>query len=397
MMSKTTKRVSSIRKLAVFALVALVTLALAVRFLFYNSNATDLQKMLQNLPKEISQSINSANTIQSTDLDLVQHFESLAKEIRHQQEVQAKQFEKQRKVLEKKIQDLKQTPPEATLRERIALTFPYDSRARFPAFIWQTWSNDKSPENIQDIKGMWESKNPGFAHEVLTHDVINALVHHYFYSIPEILETYEALPSTILKIDFFKYLILLVHGGVYADIDTFPVQPIPNWIPEELSPSDIGLIVGVEEDAQRPDWRTKFIRRLQFGTWIIQAKPGHPILREIIAKIIETTLQRKKEDQLNVNLRNDLNIMSWTGSGLWTDTIFTYFNDFMRSGVREKVTWRLFHNLKQSKLLSDVLVFPKFSFNCPNEIANDDPYKKLYFITHLAAQFWKNTPKVEQK
>ncbi|WBF13850.1 hypothetical protein N7582_003220 [Saccharomyces uvarum] len=397
MMSKTTKRVSSIRKLAVFALVALVALALAVRFLFYNSNATDLQKMLQNLPKEISQSINSANTIQSTDLDLVQHFESLAKEIRHQQEVQAKQFEKQRKVLEKKIQDLKQTPPEATLRERIALTFPYDSHAKFPAFIWQTWSNDKGPESIQDIKGMWESKNPGFAHEVLTHDVINALVHHYFYSIPEILETYEALPSTILKIDFFKYLILLVHGGVYADIDTFPVQPIPNWIPEELSPSDIGLIIGVEEDAQRPDWRTKFIRRLQFGTWIIQAKPGHPILREIIAKIIETTLQRKKEDQLNVNLRNDLNIMSWTGSGLWTDTIFTYFNDFMRSGVREKVTWRLFHNLKQSKLLSDVLVFPKFSFNCPNEIANDDPYKKLYFITHLAAQFWKNTPKVEQK
>lgn len=129
MMSKTTKRVSSIRKLAVFALVALVALALAVRFLFYNSNATDLQKMLQNLPKEISQSINSANTIQSTDLDLVQHFESLAKEIRHQQEVQAKQFEKQRKVLEKKIQDLKQTPPEATLRERIALNLPYDSHA----------------------------------------------------------------------------------------------------------------------------------------------------------------------------------------------------------------------------------------------------------------------------
>ncbi|EJS43060.1 hoc1p [Saccharomyces arboricola H-6] len=395
-MSKTTKRASNLRRLMVFAVVALISLALAVRYLFYNSNATDLQKILQNLPKEISQSINSANNIQSSDSDLVQHFESLAQEIRNQQEIQAKQFDKQRKILEKKIQDLKQTPPEATLRERIAFTFPYNSHAKFPAFIWQTWS-DESPERVRDIKGMWESKNPGFAHEVLTHDVINALVHHYFSSIPEILETYETLPSIILKIDFFKYLILLVHGGVYADIDTFPVQPIPNWIPEELSPSDIGLIIGVEEDAQRADWRTKFIRRLQFGTWIIQAKPGHPILREIISQIIETTLQRKKDDQLNVNLRNDLNIMSWTGSGLWTDTIFTYFNDFMRSGVSEKVTWTLFHNLKHPKLLSDVLVFPKFSFNCPNEIANDDPYKKLYFITHLASQFWKNTPKVEQK
>ncbi|KZV10341.1 HOC1 [Saccharomyces cerevisiae] len=396
-MAKTTKRASSFRRLMIFAIIALISLAFGVRYLFHNSNATDLQKILQNLPKEISQSINSANNIQSSDSDLVQHFESLAQEIRHQQEVQAKQFDKQRKILEKKIQDLKQTPPEATLRERIAMTFPYDSHVKFPAFIWQTWSNDEGPERVQDIKGMWESKNPGFAHEVLNHDVINALVHHYFYSIPEILETYEALPSIILKIDFFKYLILLVHGGVYADIDTFPVQPIPNWIPEELSPSDIGLIVGVEEDAQRADWRTKYIRRLQFGTWIIQAKPGHPVLREIISRIIETTLQRKRDDQLNVNLRNDLNIMSWTGSGLWTDTIFTYFNDFMRSGVREKVTWKLFHNLNQPKLLSDVLVFPKFSFNCPNQIDNDDPHKKFYFITHLASQFWKNTPKVEQR
>ena len=372
-------------------------MALAIRYLFRSSNATDLQKILQNLPKEISQSINSANKIQNSDSDLVQHFESLAQEIRHQQEVQAKQFDKQRRILEKKIQELKQTPPEATLRERIAMTFPYDSHAKFPAFIWQTWSNDEGPEHVQDIKGMWESKNPGFAHEVLNHDVINALVHHYFHSIPEILETYEALPSIILKIDFFKYLILLVHGGVYADIDTFPVQPIPNWIPEELSPSDIGLIIGVEEDAQRADWRTKYIRRLQFGTWIIQAKPGHPVLREIVSQIIETTLQRKRDDQLNINLRNDLNIMSWTGSGLWTDTIFTYFNDFMRSGIREKVTWKLFHDLNQPKLLSDILVFPKFSFNCPNQIDNDDPHKKLYFITHLATQFWKNTPKVEQK
>ena len=86
----------------IFAIIALISLAFGVRYLFHNSNATDLQKILQNLPKEISQSINSANNIQSSDSDLVQNFESLAQEIRHQQEVQAKQFDKQRKILKKK-------------------------------------------------------------------------------------------------------------------------------------------------------------------------------------------------------------------------------------------------------------------------------------------------------
>jgi hypothetical protein len=34
------------------------------------------------------------------------------------------------------------------------------------------------------------------------------------------METWFALPAVILKADFFRYLILLARGGIYADIDT---------------------------------------------------------------------------------------------------------------------------------------------------------------------------------
>ena len=88
------------------------------------------------------------------------------------------------------------------------------------------------------------------------------------------------------KNGFFRYLILFAKGGVYADIDTFPIQPIPNWIPENVSPLDIGLIVGVESDSNSPNWRSESVRRLQLGQFVMQSKPGHPILREIIAQIV---------------------------------------------------------------------------------------------------------------
>lgn len=130
-MAKTTKRASSFRRLMIFAIIALISLAFGVRYLFHNSNATDLQKILQNLPKEISQSINSANNIQSSDSDLVQHFESLAQEIRHQQEVQAKQFDKQRKILEKKNPRLETN----TSRGHPKRTHSYDFPLRFPCQV----------------------------------------------------------------------------------------------------------------------------------------------------------------------------------------------------------------------------------------------------------------------
>lgn len=392
-MPKSNHNNGTIKRLIWILISVISVIALIIKF-YNNSNATDLQKLLQNLPNEITQSINSANSKQNSDNEIILKFEKLTEEIKKKQDLQVKQFEKQRRVLEKKIKDLKQLPNDATLREKLSYSFEYDSTRKFPAFIWQTWVNDAKPEELLANKADWEDKNPGFVHEVLSDDVAEALIRHYYASIPEVLEAYNALPTKILKIDFFKYLILLARGGVYADMDTVPLQPIPNWIPETIDPTKVGLIIGIEHDAQNKNWKSDFVRRLQFGTWVIQAKAGHPIIREIVAEITEITLERKADNNLNMNFRNDLTIMGWTGSGVWTDVIFTYFNDYMRSGVPSKTTWKDFHNLKVPKLLSDILVFPEFSFKAPNEILNDDPNSSLYFTTHDSLKFWKTIQNV---
>ncbi|CAB4254786.1 similar to Saccharomyces cerevisiae YJR075W HOC1 Alpha-1,6-mannosyltransferase involved in cell wall mannan biosynthesis [Maudiozyma barnettii] len=385
-----------VKRLVWFIVPTIVLVLLVVRFI-NNSKATDLQTILQNLPTEISQSINNANNKQQKDADIMSRLEELTEQLLAKQEEQSKEFEKERKALEKKINDLKPVPDDLTLREKLAYNFPYDPKTRFPAFIWQMWNGKMDDIEVLLSKQQWGDKNPGFVHEVFNDELMDAIVRHFYSRIPEVLEAYTVMPSRILKIDFFKYLILLARGGVYVDMDTFPVQPIPNWIPEAMEPSELGMIVGIEHDAPlNTDWKKYFVRRLQIGNWVIQAKPGHPTLREIVSQITELTLHRKEENSLRLNFRNDLTVMGWTGSGAWTDVIFTYFNDYIKSGLRSKTTWRDFHDIRRPKLLSDILVLPQFSFASPQTIENDDPRKKYYFVVHAATRFWKGAPKVEQ-
>ncbi|SCU79374.1 LAMI_0A08548g1_1 [Lachancea mirantina] len=385
-----------------FVLIPLLAGSYFIWRLLSSARSTDLQAILQNLPKEITQSIDSAASSQKKDEALIEMFEKFSREVLQKQDEQMRNFERERKALEKKIQDLKQPSAHATLREKLALIFQYGTTRKFPAFIWQTWPysdmDERMDKTLQTYERNWGEKNPGFVHEIINDDTASALVHYYYSSIPEVIEAYDALPSANLKADFFKYLVLFARGGVYADIDTNPLQPVPNWIPENVSPKEIGLIIGVESDANSPDWRSNYVRRLQFGNWIMLAKRGHPVVREIVAKVTETTLQRRADGELRSNLRNDLNIMKWTGSGIWTDVIFTYFNDYVQSGVFEKITWKDFHLLKVPKLVGDVLVFPQVSFSAPEKPEKEDKEeetnKALHFVTHKNLKSWKTAPKV---
>ena len=288
-------------------------------------------------------------------------------------------------------------------RERLLFVYPYDSSVRFPAYIWQSWkhglNDERFNEKYREGESQWAWKNPGFVHELFNDDTAHTMIKFLYHQIPEVLEAYEAMPEVILRMDFFRYLILFAKGGVYADIDTYPLQPIPNWIPENVSPDELGMIVSIETDSNSPNWRTESVRRLQFAQFVIQAKPGHPILREIIAQIIERTLQKRKAllDTEKLKLtgssnQRSLDISRWTGAGLWTDVILKYFNDYIQSSIYQKITWKEFHELKIPKLVSDILILPIHSFASDIEIPKDGKIEDpLAFVKHYAAKIWKTT------
>lgn len=186
---------------------------------------------------------------------------------------------------------------------------------------------------------------------------------HLYAATPQVVEAYEALPLPVLKADFFRYLILLARGGIYSDIDTHALQPAIDWIPPSFKPDSLGLVVGIEADPDREDWAQWYSRRIQFCQWTIQAKPGHPILREIVANITMETLHRKKTGSLRHNLDK---VVDWTGPAVWTDTIFEYFNDpvyFDIKSPQSVISWRNFTGIKEAKKVGDVVVLPITSFS----------------------------------
>lgn len=256
------------------------------------------------------------------------------------------------------------------LRNRLSYHFPYtpSTQTSFPNFIWQTWkytpASEAFREEYRPFEASWSLMHPGYIHEVVTDNTALNILRHLYSSVPEVVSAYEALPRPVLKADFFRYLILLARGGIYTDIDTMALKAANEWIPESVPNESYGLVIGIEADPDRPDWADWYSRRIQFCQWTIQAKPGHPVLLEIVARITEKTMRRKQEGTLD---QDDVHgVVDFTGPAVWTDTIFDFFNDplyFDMSESKVNVTWRQFTGITSGKKIGDVIVLPITAFS----------------------------------
>lgn len=262
------------------------------------------------------------------------------------------------------LKDLKAQP----LREQLSYAFPYDPEGKFPAYIWQTWkytpASAEFGEEFRAAEASWTELHPSFVHEVITDAVAVHLIRHFYASIPEVQEAYESLPEPVMKADFFRYLILLARGGIYSDIDTTALKSAVEWVPPEVPRSSYGLVIGIEADPDRPDWRDWYSRRIQFCQWTIQSKPGHPVLVDIVASITEETLRRKAIGQLDK--KHMKSVVEFTGPAIWTDIIFKFFNDpeyFDMSTSKGNITYHHFTGITQAKKVGDVVVLPITSFS----------------------------------
>lgn len=278
--------------------------------------------------------------------------------------------------------------------------FHYDPLPTFPAYIWQTWKVSPSAgsfeEKFRPYEASWTNKHPSFIHEVITDDIAPTLIGYLYAGVPEVAEAYNALPFAILKADFFRYLILLARGGIYSDIDTSALKSSVDWIPEPFVPHS-GLVIGIEADPDREDWKTWYSRRVQFCQWTIMAKPGHPVLAHVVADITLKTLTRLRNKTLSRLTQAE--IVDFTGPALWTDRIFDYMNDetyFDLSGAltgvapKGNITWANFTGMKEPRLVGDVVVLPITSFS-PGVQAmgageDDDP---MAFVKHEFEGSWK--------
>ncbi|KAI3406208.2 OCH1 [Candida oxycetoniae] len=294
------------------------------------------------------------------------------------------------------------------IENQLATHFPYEQEAPFPKFIWQTWKvalDDKTfPRRYERYQATWDDTNPDYKHFVIPDEQCDLLVEELYASVPDVAHAYKLLPKSIMKADFFRYLILFARGGVYTDIDTVGLKPIDTWISNSKEilgkPNQAGLVVGIEADPDRPDWNSWYARRIQFCQWTIQSKRGHPMLLGLIAKIAEITLTRSEKGQLHKTLGKDSggDIMDWTGPGIFTDYVFNYMNSIMQSPQQSTkktfetiIDWKLFTGMVQPIAIDDVLILPITSFSPDvNQMGAKDSKDPMAYAKHMFSGSWKD-------
>ncbi|KAF3986920.1 hypothetical protein FT663_04159 [Candidozyma haemuli var. vulneris] len=328
---------------------------------------------------------------------------SLEKQRKQEQHVNWKQH-----AVDIQTNNINRLPEMATVRQQLSFQFPYEPRKGFQKNIWQTWKvgveDGTFPDKYKKYQNEWAEKNPGYHHYVITDEQCDLMINDLFGSVPDVKEAWNSMPKSILKADFFRYLILYARGGVYSDIDTTALKPIDTWLSANATVFDqentAGLVVGIEADPDRPDWAEWYARRIQFCQWTIQAKKGHPQLRELIAAITEITLNRKKKGQLRKVLGKDEggDIMNWTGPGIWTDSVFEYLNNLAQpqmnrdeGKVETIVDWQLFTGLTKPRIVEDVMVLPITSFSPDvGQMGARSSNHELAYAKHMFSGSWKN-------
>lgn len=253
----------------------------------------------------------------------------------------------------------------------------------FPKKIWQSWKDDSEDPTDRTVgfPHEWRAVNPEHRYERLTDDNIDTYVQHNF---PDIYDLFSKVTDNILRADFLRYLVMVQEGGVWADIDVFPHQPIVSWIPEQYRNST-NLVVGIENDHhKKPIW-PNLPYSVQLCQYTILAKPNHPALLALVDQVgqnLDKLLQSKPPGE-HITFED---VMATTGPFAFTKALMEHFAEI--TGIEH--TGDRMDRLKEPVLIGDVLVLPKDSFGwLPHEKTHEKGDPSI-LVEHLFIGSWRD-------
>jgi alpha 1,6-mannosyltransferase len=194
---------------------------------------------------------------------------------------------------------------------------------------------------------------------------------------------FTSIHDPILKADFLRYLILLKEGGVWADIDVYPHQPVSKWIPEKYRDSGVNLVIGIENDHHhQPIWPGSNYS-VQLCQYTVLAKPGHPAIQAVVSAVtkdVQELLEKKPKGPVTF-----AEVMGTTGPFTFTKALMDYFTRV----TGEQHNGDELDALEEPRLIGDVLVLPKDSFgwlSFENTHEEGDP---MILVKHLFIGSWR--------
>ena len=119
--------------------------------------------------------------------------------------------------------------------------FARDPNRLVPRIIHQTWFENVTTEKYPNMSRLIESfKQSGWEYKFYDDESSRVVLKTHFP--PEILQAYDALKPGAFKADLFRYCVLLIYGGIYADMDVL----LESNLDAAVGP-DVGFMVPVDE------------------------------------------------------------------------------------------------------------------------------------------------------
>ncbi|KAL7751252.1 hypothetical protein RI367_003458 [Sorochytrium milnesiophthora] len=279
---------------------------------------------------------------------------------------------------------------------RVSTTTPFvynggnKDQPNFPPLIHLTWKNKQLPWRGQTCLDQWRIMNPD--HQVLlwTDDDLDAFFKRFY---PQWYAMLMSLPKPVLRADLFRYMVLYVFGGVYADVDVCPLKPVREWltadaVDDQQSNVPITAVLGVEADNTRPDWREYWPRQLQICQWTFASVPGHAIWADTIyrsARKLEEMWRAGGSKSWNARQVQD-NILELTGPALFTDVVMSFFD---QAGLN--TTFDALHNMPRPRQMDDVLLLTITGFSPGRNAMNSQPVThRQALVEHHFQGSWKD-------
>jgi mannosyltransferase OCH1-like enzyme len=199
----------------------------------------------------------------------------------------------------------------------------------FPQVIHVTLKSKKSiPPQVQANLDSFRRLNPNHELRIYDDSDIREMV---VQNLPQMLDMFDSFGKNVERADFWRYLVMFVEGGVYADTDVECLKPIDRW--GEVFGANLGAIVGIEADIsdEKERKRQGFVSTVQFCQWTFQSKAGHQIFNRTLHNIYNL-VQLEKVGALTLEGDEDWQVIQRTGPGIFTKTVNEFLQEYNLSG-----------------------------------------------------------------
>lgn len=111
-----------------------------------------------------------------------------------------------------------------------------------PKIIFQKWETTELPDFLQELVNRWKQLNPDYQHVLFDTETARISIKRNFGD--RFVDVFDKIVPGAFKADFWRYCMLYVHGGVYADIDMYclgSLDALINGQYDLIAPIDLNI------------------------------------------------------------------------------------------------------------------------------------------------------------